>query len=143
VWVLLLQLKEKLMDRRHQPGKVEEKQIEAIARRIMERMIEEYLDFDDYSLKGLLGQILKEIKKMSAETQAAIDEMKVEVARNTTVVDSAKALIASLLSQIEAAADDPEEIRAIVESVRANTDSLAEAIPANTPPVEEPPPETI
>ena len=108
--------------------KLEEK-IEAIAQRIILANV----DIDNFSIQGLLRQILKEIRIMSAETQAAIDDMKAEVERNTTVSASVVALVQSLSQQIEDAADDPEEIRSLAQQLRSSTDELASAVPANTP----------
>lgn len=77
--------------------------------------------------------LLEEIRKMSAETQAAIDDMRAAVEANTSVTQSAVTLIQQMAQQIEDAADDPEEIRALAQSMRDNSAALSAAIPANTP----------
>lgn len=73
----------------------------------------------------------------SAENQekmmAQIDDLEAELARNTSVDESVLALITNLLAQIEAAKTDPARIQAVIDKFRANDDSLAAAVAANTP----------
>lgn len=59
--------------------------------------------------------------------------LEAEVARNETVDGSASALLAALFAEVEAAKDDPAQIQAIVDRVRASNDALAAAVAANTP----------
>lgn len=64
---------------------------------------------------------------------AQIDDLEAELARNTSVDESVLALITNLLAQIEAAKTDPARIQAVIDKFRANDDSLAAAVAANTP----------
>lgn len=71
---------------------------------------------------------------MSAETQAALDEMAAAVEANTTVTGSVVTLVNKLATQIHDAADDPEEVRALADKLKANTQAIADAVAANTEP---------
>ena len=62
-----------------------------------------------------------------------LDGITAEVARNTTVVQSALTLIQSLHDLIVAAGTDPVKLKAITDSLQANDDQLAAAVAANTP----------
>lgn len=111
------------------------------------------MKFPDYTVRGLFHRILtelleinrllrkltREVNTMSSDSQAALDEMKAEVERNTTVTGSVKALIDGFIAAAGEAADDPEEIRALIATLKQNTDVLAAAVPANTPTPTEPP----
>lgn len=77
------------------------------------------------------ASVREEYRDMSAQQE--ISELKAEVERSTTVVGSTKALIQGLIDQLAQNADNPEEIRAITAQLRVNLDSLAAAVPANTP----------
>ncbi len=67
---------------------------------------------------------------MGDVNMAALEEA---VARIESVDASAKALIEGFASQIEAVKDDPAAIQALVDRARASSDSLADAVTANTP----------
>lgn len=56
-----------------------------------------------------------------------------EVARDATVDGSASTLILSLADQIAATAGDQAAVNALADTLRANSDSLAAAVAANTP----------
>ncbi len=59
--------------------------------------------------------------------------LEAELTRNDSVDESAKALMAALFSEVEAAKNNPAEIQAIVDRFKASNDSLAAAVAANTP----------
>ena len=59
--------------------------------------------------------------------------LEAEVTRNEQVDDSASTLLKTLFDEVEAAKDDPAQIQAIVDRVRAANDKLAAAVAANTP----------
>lgn len=59
--------------------------------------------------------------------------LEAEVERDNTVNGSAKTLIEQLAAEFEANKDNPAKIQAIVDKLRANNDSLAAAVEANTP----------
>lgn len=64
--------------------------------------------------------------------QQAIDELKAEIEPLTTVVTSAIALIEGMADRFEQVADDPEQVRAVVASIRSQSDALAAAVAAHT-----------
>lgn len=68
---------------------------------------------------------------------AAIDDLKAEVARNTTVEQSAVALMAGISAQLAAAiaSGDMTQVQAVADTLKANDDALAAAVAANTPAV--------
>lgn len=69
----------------------------------------------------------------SQEYDAAFAQLEAEVERNTTVDGSALVLIAGLAAQIEAAKNDPKRVQAIVDKLRADNQTLADAITVHTP----------
>jgi hypothetical protein len=75
-----------------------------------------------------------------AQTDVALTEARDEAAQLTTVVASAVALFDRLADLFEGAADDPDEIRAIVATVRSQRESLAQAVAQHTPAEGEEPP---
>lgn len=75
-----------------------------------------------------------------ATLQEAMAALSAEVARNTSVDQSAVVLLSGLADQIAAlvAAQDVAGLEALVAQLRTDTDGLAAAVTANTPVV--PPP---
>lgn len=71
--------------------------------------------------------------QMSAETQAAIDELKAEVAPMSDAVTAVAATVDRLLAMVEEAGDDPEEIRAVVANIRAEREKIVAAALKGTP----------
>lgn len=61
------------------------------------------------------------------------DDLKAEVAANTSVTASAIALIDGFISRFDEAKDDPQQIAELVSELRASKDSLAAAIVRGTP----------
>lgn len=59
-------------------------------------------------------------------------ELESEIARDETVNGSASTLIEKLADEIEASAGDPAKLADLVARLRANSDSLAAAVEANT-----------
>ena len=95
-------------------------------------------------LKNLIGAVLPEIitslnavhfgqEQLEEEMALDLSALESEVAENTTVVDSASALLASLAQEIRDAAGDPARITAIADALDANTARLADAVETNTP----------
>jgi plasmid stabilization system protein ParE len=72
--------------------------------------------------------------------EQAIEELRAEVERNSSVDDSAIQLITTLADQIEQHQNNPAELQTLVETLRAKTDSLAAAVLAGTPEGEPPTP---
>lgn len=80
-------------------------------------------------------------EKMSAETQAAIDELKAEVAPLTDDVTALIAAFDGVVAMLEEAGDDPVEIRAVAASVKTERDRIiAAALKGTGTPVPPPPP---
>jgi flagellar biosynthesis/type III secretory pathway protein FliH len=69
------------------------------------------------------------------EMDAAMQELRDEVARDTDVNNSAKTVIAKLLDDIEAGVNDGDlqAVREVIKSYRANNDDLAAAVAESTP----------
>ena len=64
---------------------------------------------------------------------AVLDDLKAEVARNTTVDQSAIVLLKGLAAKIESMKTDPVALQALVDELRAGNQGLADAVTANTP----------
>lgn len=64
---------------------------------------------------------------------AELDDLKAEIARNTSVSQSAVLLLQGVTQKIEAAKTDPNAIQQLVNELRSNTDSLAQAVAQSTP----------
>lgn len=84
----------------------------------------------------LLHQILTKEKHMDTELTTLANAVEAEGG----VVDSAIVLLTQLVADIEAEKNDPVAIQAIVDSVNAQKQKLADAVVANTP--AEPPADT-
>lgn len=69
---------------------------------------------------------------MADQVQEKLDELKAEVERGSTVRQSVTTYVEGILAQIEGAKDDPDQIQAVIDTVRSNNDSLAALVPANT-----------
>jgi hypothetical protein len=61
-----------------------------------------------------------------------LSALEAEIARDAEVNSSASMLINALADELEAAKNDPAAIQALVDSLRANNDALADAVAANT-----------
>jgi len=66
---------------------------------------------------------------------SALDDLKTEVARNTSLEQSAVALIQGIAQQLKdaLAANDPAALADLTNQLSASADALAAAITANTP----------
>jgi len=65
--------------------------------------------------------------------QAALDRLNASVARNSSVDDSAIALIEGLAQAIRDNVQDPAALNKIADDLDANSDKLAASVTANTP----------
>jgi hypothetical protein len=65
--------------------------------------------------------------------EQVIEQLRVEVERNSSVDDSAIQLITTLVDQIEQNQNNPAELQALVTTLREKTDALAASVGANTP----------
>ena len=67
------------------------------------------------------------------QTMADLTVLTAEVARNTTVDESAITLLNGLAAQIEANKTDPVALQALADTMKGSSDALAAAVVANTP----------
>lgn len=63
-----------------------------------------------------------------------LTQLQAAVAAETTVNESAVALLGQLAQLIRDAAGDPAALAALADSIEQNTQSLSDAVTANTPP---------
>ncbi len=64
---------------------------------------------------------------------AVLDDLTAQVAKNTTVEESAVTLIKGLAAQLAAAGTDPAKLAALQQQLQTSGTDLAAAITANTP----------
>jgi hypothetical protein len=76
-----------------------------------------------------IGDILERIIKMSAQMDALV----AQVEATKTVTDSAITLLNGLRQQIIDAGVDQAKLTELTDSLKTETDELAEAVSANTP----------
>jgi uncharacterized membrane protein YdfJ with MMPL/SSD domain len=104
---------------------------------------------------GILEELIlirRELRHMQQQIQDNLDQLRAQVAANTSIDQSAVALLSGLHQQLEdalAGADtDPSDVIAAIQGIsqqlKNDTDALAAAVTANTPaaspaPAEEPP----
>lgn len=88
-------------------------------------------------LSEILG-LCRSIKRRVKFMQADIDALRVELADTKTVAASAVTLIENLITRIEGAADDGDEIRSITAEFRASKAALANSVAAGTSAMSEP-----
>jgi len=79
-------------------------------------------------------------KEMERKMSAALDRLTAAVARNTSVDESAIALLNGLAQQIRDLKDDPAALEALATELEAKNSALSDAVTANTPAVEPPAP---
>ena len=87
-------------------------------------------------LDDKLSLVLSHLESLTRRSRAMskeLDDLTAEVSRSKTVDDSVLALLAGILAKLEAAGTDPAAIAALTQELRANTDTLAAAVTANTP----------
>jgi esterase/lipase len=96
-------------------------------------------------LKDQVGNGFKDIKKSLSLITKKIDtnmadfkKLESEVAENTTVIQSAIALIKGIAQQISDAKGDQAKIDALSDKLNSDADALAAAVAANTPTVDQP-----
>lgn len=90
-------------------------------------------------IEGHLRRIehtLAQLVHQEEQTMATIADLQTEVGQNTSVTESAVALLNGLSQQLKdaLAANDPAAIQAVVDQLDANTSALAEAVTQNTAP---------
>jgi hypothetical protein len=100
----------------------------------------------------LLGPVLRAINQLERKIMPALDTLTTEVSEATTVMQSAATLLTGLKTQLDEAiakleqGDNGEALNALSAQLDTESNSLAEAVAANTPGDtgggEEPTPET-
>lgn len=81
-------------------------------------------------------QVLAALAKLSQQMEKVMTDLTAltaEVARNTTVDQSAITLLQGLAAQIESLKTDPAALQSLADSLRGSSDALAAAVAANTP----------
>ena len=84
-----------------------------------------------FELQRLNGNLAKLLKQEVQMTQAT-DNLAAAVQRETDVVSSVTTLISGLAAQIKATSTEPQ-VQALADQINANSDTLANAVAANTP----------
>jgi hypothetical protein len=69
-----------------------------------------------------------------AKTTMDLSQLTTDVANETTVMQSAEALITGLAAQITAAGTDPVALKALTSTMETNAGALGQAVAAQTPP---------
>jgi hypothetical protein len=77
-------------------------------------------------------RLLAVIAREEAEMSVATDNLTAAVQRETSVVTSVTTLISGLAAQIKATSSDPQ-VQQLADQINANSDTLANAVTANTP----------
>jgi len=80
-------------------------------------------------IERMLTVLLRQGDIMAGELEA----LQAQVEKNTEVDQSAIALLNGLSTQITALKNDPVKLQAFADSLRASSQSLADAVVANTP----------
>ena len=80
-----------------------------------------------------LDGFVKKQKHQLTKIMKELDELKAEVARNTTVDASAIALLKGIKAKLDAAGTDPVALKELRDSLARDTDALAAAVVENTP----------
>jgi len=80
-------------------------------------------------IEDLLSSLSRKVELMNAK----LEELKVEVEKTTSLQQSAVTLIQGLAAQIAALKNDPAEIQALSDRLKASAQMLSDAITANTP----------
>lgn len=91
----------------------------------------------DEKVVRLLDQIDKKLNRIltnQGEVMADLSALQAEVSENGDAVASAVSLLGSLSQAIKDAGTDPEALAELTSQLDANTNALAEAVVANTPP---------
>lgn len=95
-------------------------------------------------IENKLDTLLKELRafrtedrigdeKMSAETQAAIDELTAEVAPISDAVTAVHTTVDRLIAMYEEAGDDPAQIRAVTANLKTEKERIIAAAMKGTP----------
>lgn len=95
---------------------------------------------DHTPILEILRTILTKLDTQESKIMADLTAITAAVTNNTTVEDSAIALINGLAAQIAAAGTDPAALASLTDSLTTESASLAAAVAANTPTAPQTPP---
>ena len=90
-------------------------------------------------IENRLNDVFSLLKSQGVITMSVLDDLTAEVARNTSVDESAKVLVTGLAAKIQELIDasagsvDPAALQGLVDTLKADNDSLSAAVTANTP----------
>ncbi len=87
------------------------------------------------ALAAMLGflTILAIVSYLKLENMmATLDDLKAQVIENSSVVNSAMVLIDGLAVRLQAVANDPAKLQALIDELKASDTALADAIAKNT-----------
>lgn len=73
------------------------------------------------------------LENQEKNTMANLTDLEATLKADTDATNAALQLILSLVSQLQAAKDDPVKIQAMVDQLSANASALAKAVTDNTP----------
>lgn len=81
-------------------------------------------------------RIFADIYEQGMEIMSALDSLTAAVAKNDEVINSAVTLLQGLKAKLDEAiaSGDPAKVQALSDSLGADTQQLADAVAANTPP---------
>ena len=82
---------------------------------------------------ALLNSKLNTLIEQEGTEMANLEALTAEVAANTDATLSVVTLVDRLADELEAAQNDPAQVQALVDELRANNQSIAAAVSANTP----------
>ncbi len=96
----------------------------------------------DPAFEQRLDSLLKLLVQQQENVMAAIDDLTADVTTNTSVVQSAVALLSNLTTQLNAAvaSGDMTQVAALATTLSTNNAALAVAVAANTPAAPSSPP---
>jgi K+-transporting ATPase c subunit len=78
------------------------------------------------------NRLLMKLVRREAQMSEATDNLAAAVQRETSVVASVTTLISGLATQIKQTSSDPQ-VQQLADQINANSDTLANAVTANTP----------
>lgn len=81
---------------------------------------------------SILYELLMDVRRRQMSMQDEIGKLRSKIEESKTVMTGATAMITALAKQIRDAADDPDELRALADSLEAGKTELAAAVEANT-----------
>ena len=80
-------------------------------------------------LDGYFNALISQQEKI----MATLDQLTADVAADTSAVSSAVTLLTNLTASLKAAGTDPVALKALTDTLEANTAALSAAVVANTP----------